>query len=142
MDITILLCSGLMGGCLIPMGCSGLKSARACIRCMTDELWSAIDILHGLLHTTRGRNRASAQMAFDNIAFAARLGLAKHSFILVDDSSLDAILNCILPLAWVKTDYPFDPPSYPMNKNICFKTFDVFPFNKYSCVVSFLNGLD
>ena len=136
------MCSGLMGGCLIPMGCYGLKRARACIRCMTEELWSAIDILQGLRHTTRGRNRASVQLAFDNIAFAARLGLAKHSFILVDDSSSDAILNGILPLAWVKTDYPFGSPSYPTNNNICFKTFDVFPFNKYSCVFSCLNGLE
>jgi hypothetical protein len=108
---------------------------------MTEELWSAIGILQGLRHTTRGRNRASVQLAFDNIAFAARLGLAKHCFI-TDDSSPATILNGILPLGWVKTDYPFDPPAYPMTKNICFKTFDVFPFNKYSCVCFILNGLE
>ena len=108
MDIAILLRSGLMGGCLIPMGCYGLKSARACVRCMTEELWKAIDVLDGLKKATRGNNREHAQMAFDKVAVAGRLGLAKHIFVVVDDSSLYCLLTGILPLAWMKTDYPYN----------------------------------
>ena len=92
---------------------------------MTEELWKAIDVLGGLKKTTRGGNRQLAQLAFDAVAFAGRLGLAKHTFVVVDDSSLYCLLTGIPPLwAWVKTDYPFGSPSYPMNKNICFKSFE------------------
>ena len=87
-----------MGGCLIPMGCSGLKKSRKLVRCMTEEVWKAIDILHGLQRTTRGGNRKPAQFAFDTVAFAGRLGLAKHSFVVVDDSSLYCLLTGIPPL--------------------------------------------
>ena len=80
------------------MGCSGLKNARKLVRCMTEELWKAIDVLDGLKKTTRGGNRQLAQLAFDAVAFAGRLGLAKHTFVVVDDSSLYCLLTGIPPL--------------------------------------------